>query len=226
MEISLHKLAEHLGLSASTITRWVRQGKIPVNIKKNICRFNKNVLIKWTEQHNIQLFQKTKELKHVNEESQSLVNAIKAGGVIYNITGNNSETVFVSATEKMTFLPAHLKTELYEKLIKREQMTSTGVGKGVAVPHPRNPIVEIAENPLITTCFLDKPVDFNAIDSKPVFVLFILLCPTLQIHLHLLSRLSFCLRNDQFIRFLNTRPKAEELYVELSIIEKILSDEL
>ena len=215
MEISLHKLAEHLGLPASMITRWVRQGKIPVNLQKNICRFNKNVLIKWAEQHNIHLFQKTEEIEHVNEESQCLVSAIKAGGVIYNVIGNNSETVFMSATEKMTFLPTHLKTELYEKLIKREQMTSTGVGKGIAVPHPRNPIKEIAETPLITTCFLDKPVDFNAIDSKPVFVLFILLCPTLHIHLQLLSRLSFYLRDDQFIKFLNTRPKAEELYAEL-----------
>lgn len=51
---------------------------------------------------------------------------------------------------------------------------------------------------MITACFLERPVDFGALDGRPVHALFTLISPTVRAHLHLLSRLSFALRDPAF----------------------------
>ena len=113
-------------------------------------------------------------------------------------------------------------TGKYEQLLEREHLTSTGIGKGVAIPHPHDPLAEVTEKPLITTCFLEKPIDFNAIDDQPVFVLFILISPTIKIHLHLLSRLSFCVRDNAFVEFLKRSPDSDTFFLKITEFEKQL----
>jgi PTS system nitrogen regulatory IIA component len=43
-----------------------------------------------------------------------------------------------------------------EKLIERERLASTGIGNGIAIPHPRDPLSQPPETPVITTCFLEN----------------------------------------------------------------------
>lgn len=76
--------------------------------------------------------------------------------------------------------------------------------------------------PLIVTCFPQKPIDYNAIDARPVFVLFLLLSTSVKIHLHLLSKLAFCIRDDEFVRFLQGMPAAERLFSEINELERKL----
>lgn len=221
MDLSLDEFAKRLTLSPDIILRWVREGKIPVHIKKgNICSFNKTVIVKWAKQHNMLISSRGNDnIEDTQTEPQKLTTAMKAGDVLYNITGNNAETVLKETVGKMTTLPAALKPELYKKLMEREHIASTGVGKGVAIPHPRSPMLKALKAPLITTCFLDKPIEFNAVDDKYVFILFILLSPTLPIHLQLLSELSFRLRDDNFITFLKSTPQSEQFFTELADAE-------
>ncbi|HSM74949.1 MAG TPA: PTS sugar transporter subunit IIA, partial [Desulfobacterales bacterium] len=98
----------------------------------------------------------------------------------------------------------------------------TGIGKGVAIPHPRTPLSGGEYPTMVTTCFLESPLEFNAIDDRPVFVLFIILCPTLQQHLHILSRLAFCLRDTRFEALLQKRPSSESLLAKVREIEQTL----
>jgi PTS system nitrogen regulatory IIA component len=87
---------------------------------------------------------------------------------------------------------------LYQVLLAREALGSTGIGEGIAIPHVRNPIVLHLSRPLVVLCFLERPVDFGAIDRQPVTTLFTLISPTVRAHLHLLSRLGFALRDADF----------------------------
>jgi PTS system nitrogen regulatory IIA component len=96
-------------------------------------------------------------------------------------------------------LPAEVDREfLYEVLLAREALASTAIGDGIAIPHVRNPVILHLERPLVTLCFLERAVDFGALDGQPVGTLFTLISPTVRAHLHLLSRLSFALRNPRF----------------------------
>jgi PTS system nitrogen regulatory IIA component len=119
-------------------------------------------------------------------------------------------------------IPAINKEGLYERLLEREALTSTGIGKGVAIPHPRAPLPEEIDNSLITTCFLEKSIDFEAVDDRVVFVMFILLSTSIKNHLHLLSRLAFCVRDDSFVEFLRTYPDTSSFLSKIADCENLL----
>src|SRR4030095_157380 len=88
---------------------------------------------------------------------------------------------------------------LYQMLLARETLGSTGVGDGIAIPHVRNPVV-LHVRPAATLCFLEQPVDFGSLDGLPVRALFLLVSPTTRTHLPLLSRLSAALHDPELKR--------------------------
>jgi PTS system nitrogen regulatory IIA component len=73
---------------------------------------------------------------------------------------------------------------------------------------------------MITVNFLADPVDYNALDGRPVSILFCILCPSLQHHLHLLSVLSFCLKDADFVAFIKSRPQLDELVEQTMVLQK------
>ena len=128
----------------------------------------------------------------------TLLDALKSGGVYYRIEGTDKSTVLRNMVEVMR-LPEEVDREfLCQVLLARETLGSTGVGDGIAIPHVRNPIVLHITKPTITLCFLEHPINFEAIDGEPVNVLFTLISPTVRAHLHLLSRLGYVLKNPEF----------------------------
>ncbi|MBW2321559.1 MAG: PTS sugar transporter subunit IIA [Deltaproteobacteria bacterium] len=136
------------------------------------------------------------------EELENLLSAMKRGGVLYDIKGDDVETALKSAVGNMPVLSKTSKKELYQLLLERERLTSTGIGKGVAIPHPRDPL--------------------GAVDDRPVFVMFILLSQSIKMHLHLLSRFSFCVRDNSFVEFLKTSPDEASFFAKIADFEKQL----
>jgi PTS system nitrogen regulatory IIA component len=111
---------------------------------------------------------------------------------------------------------------LYQVLMARESLGSTGIGEGIAIPHVRNPVVLHVSKPSIALCFLDHPIDFGAIDGQPVGTLFLLISPTVRTHLHMVSRLSFILQNPGFKATLKRQASREELIEALARAEGML----
>ncbi|MBN1931611.1 MAG: PTS sugar transporter subunit IIA [Desulfobacterales bacterium] len=220
MVLTIPEIAKCFGLSSNTVERWIRQGKIPIQRRNNSCIFNQSILEKWAENHHMP-FEMTventgNELKYPVE---NLLAAMKRGRVFYNPDGTDVGTILQAAAFLIPDLKSNVKQKIYEKLVEREKLTSTGIGKGIAIPHPRICLSSIKES-LITTCFLKKPIDFAAVDNEPVFVLFILLSPTVKTHLQLLSRLSFCLRDVSFVEFLKNCPSEDQLLTIIADFEK------
>ncbi|GIW86122.1 MAG: PTS fructose transporter subunit IIA [Isosphaeraceae bacterium] len=86
-------------------------------------------------------------------------------------------------------------------ILSREELGSTGIGQGVAVPHTRHPKV----NALVCTIALSKQgVDFAALDNEPVDILFLLVSPPNMPgeHLRALEKISTQLKNQRFVSFL------------------------
>ncbi|MBA3018484.1 MAG: PTS sugar transporter subunit IIA [Proteobacteria bacterium] len=224
MKLSLKDIARCLDLPASTVDRWIRQGRIPIHRSENVCIFKKSIIEKWAFNHGLPFSPLDKEKEIYKKQTLKLENLIPAmqfGGVFHGIKGDDVESVLKSAVDKVPVLPIN-KEGLYERLLEREALTSTGIGKGVAIPHPRAPLPEEIDNPLITTCFLEKSIDFEAIDDRPVFVMFILLSTSIKNHLHLLSRLAFCVRDDSFVKFLRTYPDSSSLLSKIADCENLL----
>lgn len=87
---------------------------------------------------------------------------------------------------------------LRAKCLAREQLLSTGVGNGVAIPHPRDPVPTLKAPAMIVFGRSVRGVEFGAVDGKPVHLFFLLCCQNIEIHLHLMGQLATILRDPGF----------------------------
>jgi PTS system nitrogen regulatory IIA component len=100
---------------------------------------------------------------------------------------------------------------LFEALIAREKLGSTGFGNGIAIPHCRLPGCRV---PISALLRLDAPVDFDAIDGAPVDLLFVLLVPqaATDAHLELLRQIASLLDRAEVRERLRRADSSEALY--------------
>ncbi len=101
--------------------------------------------------------------------------------------------------------------DVYEALIAREKLGSTGFGNGIAIPHCR---LKGCETPVSALLHLDAPTDFDAIDGAPVDLLFVLLVPeaATDAHLELLRQIASMLDRDEVRKKLRSASTNEALY--------------
>jgi len=87
--------------------------------------------------------------------------------------------------------------EIFESLVNREKLGSTGLGKGVAIPHGR---IKSLDQPLCAFIKIDEPVDFDAPDKQPVDLVFALLVPeeSTEEHLQVLSMVAKMFSDEEF----------------------------
>ena len=102
-------------------------------------------------------------------------------------------------------------TELFECMLSREKVGSTGIGNGIAIPHARMHSTDQAVAVLLQC---ESPIEFDSIDNRPVDLLFALLVPDAQCkdHLKTLSRMAERLNNKQVLRQLRKAKSDQELY--------------
>jgi PTS system nitrogen regulatory IIA component len=103
---------------------------------------------------------------------------------------------------------------LFDSLVKREKLGSTGLGNGVAIPHGRSAEVNKAIGAFVR---LKDPVDFNAVDGKPVDLVFSLIVPEqlTDQHLLFLARIAEMFSDQDFLARLRSAKDADALYREL-----------
>ncbi len=223
MQLTVRDAANLLHVSEKTIYRWIKQELIPAYRINDQVRFNRAELLEWATSRRIQISPDI----FLEAESQqvpppSLLEALQAGGINYRVEGNDKPSVLRGVIDAMR-LPEEVDREfLFQVLLARETLGSTGIGEGIAIPHVRNPVVMHLLRPMITLCFLEHPIDFGAIDRKPVNILFTLISPTVRAHLHLLSRLGFALRNTGFKAALKRQASRQELMDTLAKAEAAL----
>jgi PTS system nitrogen regulatory IIA component len=152
-------------------------------------------------------------------EPDELVSMIKAGGVYYNIWGETPEAVYTDMVSHLSLPSGVDPAALLSGLIERERLMTTSVGNGIALPHPRTPIVTEEKDQRVYVCFLDRPVNFDAMDGKPVFALFVILSNGSQSHLKVLSRLSWLFQQETFRETLRKKPDTKEM---ISMIQRYL----
>ncbi|HVS14097.1 MAG TPA: PTS sugar transporter subunit IIA [Thermoanaerobaculia bacterium] len=213
MKLLVKDAARLLAVSEKTIYRWIKQGSIPAYRLNDQYRFNRAELLEWATSRRISVSPEIfREEESESEPPANFSEALRAGGIYYRIGGDDKAGVLHYVVETMR-LPAEVDREfLYEVLLAREALGSTAIGDGIAIPHVRNPVILHLERPLVTLCFLERPVDFGALDGRPVGTLFTLISPTVRAHLHLLSRLSFALRAPRFKEAVLGQASREEIF--------------
>jgi len=212
MQLGVREVANLLNVSEKTIYRWLKQGKLPAYRINEQYRFNKSELLEWATSERLQVSPRIfADPEDGQEPLPTLEQAIRAGGVFYRVGGADKASVIHSVVEIMPLPEEVNRAFLEEMMVARESLGSTAIGDGIAIPHVRNPIVLHISRPMITLCYLEHPVDFGALDKKPVSTLFTVVSPTIRAHLHLLSLLAFALREPGFRKAVVSQPLRDAL---------------
>jgi mannitol/fructose-specific phosphotransferase system IIA component (Ntr-type) len=100
---------------------------------------------------------------------------------------------------------------LLRALREREQLHSTGIGDGIALPHSRNALVGLVDQPIMVFGRHKEGIPYDAIDSVPARLFFLLVAPTVTQHLAILARLGRLLRDPKLGQSLLAADKPEKV---------------
>jgi PTS system nitrogen regulatory IIA component len=242
VQLTVREVSEFLDVAESTVIRWIKQRGLPAQHVAGQYRFNRAELLEWATANRIKVsLEMFDRLEADDEPSPSLVQALEGGGIFYHLpltlpsppppggegrvrgSPDTNKDRALRALVEVLPVPEGTDRELLLRLfLAREASASTAIGDGIALPHVRNPIVLHVARPLVTLGFLDKPVDFGALDGKPVYTLFSLVCPTMRSHLQVLARLSHALHDGDFKRVVLRQGQRDEILREARRVEDTL----
>ena len=148
-----------LQVPEGTIYRWIRQGDIPCIERRGDYIFNQSTLITWAASKHILLKSKPLHEHHIDKNikarSSTLVDAIQAGKVFKNIDCSSIEKLFIEIPKYLN-LSKQIQNELPDLFKQREVLSTTGIGNGVAIPHPKNLLGTQIYSSMIGTFFFKK----------------------------------------------------------------------
>jgi len=225
MNLTVRDAAQVLNVSEKSIYRWIHKGIVPAYRVNDQYRLNRAELLEWATARNMEVSPEIfREPESEEIPMPTLLESLQTGGIFYRIEGSSKETVLHSLVEHI-WLPEEVDREfLLQVLMAREELGSTGIGDGIAIPHVRNPVVLHITRPFVSLSFLEEPIDFGAIDGKPVHALFMLASPTVRAHLHMLSRISFALRDPGLKSVIERQAGRREILDEVRRVEGTFPD--
>lgn len=210
MELKIKDIINLLQVSEKTVYRWIKEKKIPCYRINHQYRFSRSEINEWILDSRIELASKLLNLSIANRPT-NFTNLIVNGGIHYDILGATVQEVLHNAIAAVP-TPARIsKEDIFAALLNREEMMSTAIGRGIAIPHPRNPIITDIEDASVSLCFLKTPLDFGALDGLPVHTLFVLLTASPRRHLEVLSKISYLCQLDDFLQLLQKRASAADI---------------
>ena len=139
--------------------------------------------------------------------------------VLAGLKPNSKKQLLQSLAEVAAKKTNRDEREIFDTLLERERLGSTGVGNGVAIPHGK---MQDLEGIVGIFAQLAKPVEFDSSDDAPVDIVFMLLAPegSGADHLKALSRIARLLRNEQTLSVLRASPDPKSIYDVLCEVER------
>jgi PTS system nitrogen regulatory IIA component len=202
MLLTVREAAKLLGANERTVYRWISEGNIPVHKIHDQHRFNRSELLEWATANGVRVsathFSAPESVVPTPPPPVShFADALACGGIHEHVEGNDRDSVLRAVVKRMPVAEEDREL-LFDVLVARESLGSTGVGDGIAIPHVRSPVVLHVTKPSVTLSYLEHEVEFAAIDGKPVHTVFSIVTPTIRLHLLLLSQIAAALHDAGF----------------------------
>ena len=221
MQLTLREAASYLGVNEATARRWISEQSLPVHQVNERLYLNAVELWEWAVEHGVAASRKLLEHgRRSPDEVPPVSELLRFGGVFHDIVAADKPQLLREFVERLPLPAEQNRDALLNVLEAREAMGSTGIGDGIAIPHVRNPIVLHVERPFVTLCLLRTPVDFEAIDGKPVHAVFMVVSPTVPTHLRILGQLGFLFRDERLRRLLRERAPTDAILARIELLEE------
>jgi PTS system nitrogen regulatory IIA component len=208
-------VTELLDAPEPVVLKYIREKGLPAQKINHQYNFNKEELKEWVIKNGMAVSEKFLGLSLI-KTPVSIFSLVSKGGIINNVEGRTPGEILTYAVAKMNIPDGLKKEDVLMSLIEREELMPTAVGRGVAIPHPRNPIISDIENESVTICTLKEPSDYGAVDGKKVHTLFIVMSANSRRHLEILSKLLFLCQQEALVAMLGDKRPPDEI---LSYIE-------
>jgi PTS system nitrogen regulatory IIA component len=220
MQLTVREAASYLRVDEATVRRWILRRGLPVHRVNERLHLNAIELWEWATENRIPVSRTLLEqARRQPEQVPPLSELLSAGGIHHDVGGRDKAGVLREVVQRLP-LPAEIEREfLATTLEAREAMGSTGIGDGIAIPHVRNPILLHVPAPFVTLCLLRDPVDFDAVDGRPVHALFTVISTNVPGHLRILGQLGFALHDEELRRLLIHRAPGSEILVRARAVE-------
>lgn len=227
MDLKVKDVADLLNVSETTVRRWVSDKKIPSYKIDQHHYFSRSEIESWVISHNLDKthgtspFLKSRETEipspieisgpaRNGNKQFSLFRAVHKGDVFHNIVGKSKEEIIRNTMKKTAKTLQFDEEVMTDLLLDREYLMPTALNNGIAVPHTRDTLLH-SHHDAVTVVFLDSPLEYGALDGKPVHTLFFLFACEDKRHLHLLAKIAHLSSQPRAVDFFLTRPSKEKL---------------
>ncbi|HTS03859.1 MAG TPA: PTS sugar transporter subunit IIA [Thermoanaerobaculia bacterium] len=226
MRVTVREAAALLDAPEARVYAWIESGDLPAYRIDDQYRINRSELLEWATGRNLPV---APALFHEAEEDEripSVAESLERGGIHHDVPGGTRDEVLRSILARLGLDDEGDRETLLQLLLARDAGAVVPVGDGIAIPHVRNPIALAADEPTLTLCLLRQPVDFAAPDGRPVFALFTLVSPTTRVHLQMLAKIAYLLRDAGFRDALQARAAASRLIEIARGVERALGPDV
>lgn len=220
MQLTLRQATSYLNVDEATLRSWIKKRGLPVHRVNEQTYLNPVELWQWAMENGVVVSRRLlDDAKQAVDEVPALSALLDAGGIHHDVEGADKGGTLREVVARLPLPPDLDREFLVTVLEAREAMGSTGIGDGIAIPHARNPILLHVARPLVALCLLTHPVDFDAVDGLPVHALFVVVSPSIPVHLKVLARLGLVLRDADLRRLLRERAPAEQILASVKGLE-------
>jgi len=145
----------------------------------------------------------------------NLSSLIERGGIYHNVPGATPQDLLAAVINCLPSIPSLDVNKLYREILEREALVSTGIGQGIALPHPRNPMMGEGGAPFVAVIFPVQPLDWNAPDGEKVHTVFLIVSSSTKQHLATLSKINFLCQQEEFYSLITAKASEETIIMAI-----------
>ena len=214
MHLSVKDVAKLLNISEKTIYRMIKDETIPCFRVGGQWRFDVREINSWIEDtREFSYGTATGKSSGADEESISVTEFLRRGGVYYAVHGDSKEAAIRSCLELIKAAIPQVDIErFFTAIMDREKLCPTSIGNGIAFPHLRLFREFSANRSSISLCFLEKPIPFGALDHEDVDTLFFIFPKSERRFLRIQAKLLRLLKDEEVLSTVRNVPKADLLF--------------
>jgi PTS system nitrogen regulatory IIA component len=211
--MTLGEVASYLRVSEKTVLRMIRNSGIPCAKVAGQWRFIRTVIDDW-------LLSKMRGMPHNDlgkmvkrdYDSVPLSRLIRPAFIILDLKPGMKQEVIEQLAQP--FIAQRIvsdKNDFIKRLLGREKMVSTAVGRGIAIPHVRSPGDNRPGGPLLCIGICPEGTDFEALDGKATRLFFLVYTDSEVVHLRVMAKLTAILRENDVVKNIINSKSADEI---------------
>lgn len=205
--LTIEEVAKYLRVSDRTVYEWAQKGEIPAGKIGTVWRFKRDEIENWVDER----LASSKKAAPKNRELKPEAFLSPDRVVLLDYSAKND--VLVKMSEVLASAPqVKNREDLLNSILKREAIMSTAIGRGIAVPHVR--LASVTDLVMAVGVSQKDILDFDAIDGKPVRIVFMIAAANSQ-HAHYLQTISYFsnkLRNEEIKNAVMSSKDTMEIY--------------